>query len=653
MISVITPGSEKQEPYAMSRILFVNMPWSAVHIPSLGLALLTSILEQRGVKTSTYYANLDFSEMLYGHLATFQTNDASEPGSTVRLNQFLTQEYYSRELVDEYIFSSSADDENSVRDRAFWNLFSESRENRESVPLWLEARKLVPAFLDHCVEEIKRRGCKIVGFTSMFGQNAASLALAKRIKHKIPESVVVFGGANCQDDMGKAILRNYTQVDFVVTGEAENALPSLIGCIEQGLSPSHIRGVLWRDQDGTDNYGGDAVPFADLDSLPFPNYDSYFAALEQITYRSDVHPTVFLEQSRGCWWGQKHHCTFCGLNSFGMAYRNKSDERCVQELRQFCATYPTRTVHYADNILDMKKFDGFLGQVRDSDLDVSLFFEIKSNVSKKKLKALSDAGTYSVQPGIENFSDSVLKEMRKGVTGLQNVQCLKWCKQYGIEATWNLLYGFPGETKADFATNLEILKSITHLDRPQCVDKIIMQRFSPNHDQAAALGFANVRPQQAYGFVYDLPEKELEQICYAFDFDYAASPDIAAELDDLKDFERQWSQCDDPGTITCMNLSDGGSLIVDTRFNIGRNIVRLNPVENMILRFLDRIRPLTAIVALANEQGVNKAEATIFIQLLQQQRFVLSERERFLSVIPLPDVPETKQLNAANQGRPY
>ena len=578
--------------------------------------------------------------MLYEHFATSPTGFEFGPGSSIRLMQFLTQEHYSRDLVDEYIFSSSANDENIARDQAFWGLFSECDESRESVPLWQEARKLVPAFLDRCMEEIRRRDCRIVGFTSMFGQNAASLALAKRIKHELPENVVVFGGANCQGNMGKAILRNFTQVDFVVTGEAENALPTLVGCIEQGLSPSHIRGVLWRDRDGSDQYGGDAVPFADLDSLPLPNYQSYFAALEQIAYRKDVHPTVFLEQSRGCWWGQKHHCTFCGLNSFGMAYRNKSDDRCVDELSQFCATYPTRTVHYADNILDMKKFDGFLRQVRDSDLDVSLFFEIKSNVSKDKLKALSDAGTYSVQPGIENFSDSVLKEMRKGVTGLQNVQCLKWCKQFGIDALWNVLYGFPGETKADFVTNLEVMKSITHLDRPQCVDKIIMQRFSPNYDRAADLGFTKVRPQWAYEYVYDLPETELELICYAFDFDYAAPPDIAAELEDLKAFEREWSQCDDAGTITCMSLKDGGAMIVDTRFNIGQNIVRLNAVEVEILRFLDRIRPLKAIVALANESGVSEPGVRSLIQSLEQQRFVISEQERFLSVIPFPENTE-------------
>ncbi len=36
------------------------------------------------------------------------------------------------------------------------------------------------------------------------------------------------------------------------------------------------------------------------------------------------------ETSRGCWWGQKKHCTFCGLNPLGMNYRAKSPERAVE-----------------------------------------------------------------------------------------------------------------------------------------------------------------------------------------------------------------------------------------------------------------------------------------------------------------------------------
>ena len=46
----------------------------------------------------------------------------------------------------------------------------------------------------------------------------------------------------------------------------------------------------------------------------------------------DWQPSVFVETSRGCWWGERMHCTFCGLNGATMAYRSKSAPRALAEL---------------------------------------------------------------------------------------------------------------------------------------------------------------------------------------------------------------------------------------------------------------------------------------------------------------------------------
>ena len=40
--------------------------------------------------------------------------------------------------------------------------------------------------------------------------------------------------------------------------------------------------------------------------------------------------------------------------------------------------------------------------------------------------------------------------MKKGVSGLQNIQLLKWCKEIGVEPLWNFLLGFPGESPDDY-----------------------------------------------------------------------------------------------------------------------------------------------------------------------------------------------------------
>ena len=104
-----------------------------------------------------------------------------------------------------------------------------------------------------------------------------------------------------------------------------------------------------------------------------------------------------------------------------------------------------------DNILDMRYFRDVLPQLRERQLGLTLFYETKANLTKEQVKLLRDAGVLAIQPGVESLSTHVLQLMRKGVTALQNIQLLKWCRQYGVTVAWNLLYGFPGETAADYA----------------------------------------------------------------------------------------------------------------------------------------------------------------------------------------------------------
>ena len=59
------------------------------------------------------------------------------------------------------------------------------------------------------------------------------------------------------------------------------------------------------------------------------------------------------ESARGCWWGQKHHCVFCGLNGSTMRFRAKSPDRVFAELVHQARRYRSFRFEAVDNILDM------------------------------------------------------------------------------------------------------------------------------------------------------------------------------------------------------------------------------------------------------------------------------------------------------------
>lgn len=213
----------------------------------------------------------------------------------------------------------------------------------------------------------------------------------------------------------------------------------------------------------------DSPRLSALDGLPHPDYRDYFEAIgrhdrERVLGRTPV--KLPIEFSRGCWWGEKHHCTFCGLNALGMGYRAKSAERALDELAGLLRDYPAVHVEAVDNILDMKYISSLVPELAARHWDVHIFFEVKANLTREQLAGLRSAGIMRIQPGIESLSSAVLDLMRKGSSKLLNIRLLKWAGYYGIGVAWNLLTGFPGETDDDYRRQAELMPLLHHLEPP-------------------------------------------------------------------------------------------------------------------------------------------------------------------------------------------
>jgi ribosomal peptide maturation radical SAM protein 1 len=240
----------------------------------------------------------------------------------------------------------------------------------------------------------------------------------------------------------------------------------------------------------------------DMDALPFPDYSEYMAQFRASRHHSGWEPQLLFESSRGCWWGEKAHCTFCGLNGSTMTYRSKSADRVLEELEHFADRYPGHHVQVVDNIIEMGYFKDLLPRLAERRLRLDLFYETKANLKKDHVRTLAQANIRTIQPGIESLSDAVLTLMRKGVTWLQNVQLLKWCKELGVHPYWNLLWGFPGEPPAEYTRMAKVIPLLTHLPAPRGTYGLRLDRFSPNFNESARLGFTHVRPIDSYRHVY-------------------------------------------------------------------------------------------------------------------------------------------------------
>src|SRR5262249_43548997 len=156
--------------------------------------------------------------------------------------------------------------------------------------------------------------------------------------------------------------------------------------------------------------------------------------------------SLLIETAKGCWWGERSHCVFCSLNDQTIAFRAKSPERVLSEMRDQSRRYRSLSFRAVDSIFDDAFFSGLLPRLEGYDFD--LYFESKANLTEPQLEAMARAGVREFLVGIDSLSSGVLKLMRKGGTALQNVQLLKWARRHGIRTEWALLYRCPGETRA-------------------------------------------------------------------------------------------------------------------------------------------------------------------------------------------------------------
>ena len=544
-------------------VLLVSMPFGPLFSPSLGLSLLQPQVQARGLSCRCEYFTLDFGERIGEALYSKITSQ----------NRTM-----ARAFVGEWIFSHALFDWDAAHDERYvsdvllkppaWLGRNPTRlPSRSDLRAILKARDEAAAFVDWCADRVVEAQPKIVGFTTVFQQHLASLALAKRLKARLPGVFIVMGGANCEATMGVETVRQFSYVDAVVSGEADHVFAEMATRVIRGESIADIPGVITQAS-VAGPIGSGPAPTApavlDLDALPYPDFSNFFAQFARSGFARDWQPSVFVETSRGCWWGERMHCTFCGLNGATMAFRSKSAPRALAELTHLATSHPGCDIQVVDNILDLKYFKTLLPELAARKLNVSLFYETKSNLKKDQVRLLRDAGVMTIQPGIESFSDRVLKQMKKGVTGLQNIQLLKWCKEMGIHPIWNFLIGFPRESPDDYFAMADLSVLVCHLPRPSGVSVIRLDRFSPNFNEAGQLGFTKLRPLPFYEFLYDLPETARHNLAYYFAYDYKVPQAVARYADPLVRSVHAWKTTWRHAELVSVDIDDR-LFVFDTR----------------------------------------------------------------------------------------
>ena len=560
-----------------SGVFLASLPLSSASYPSLGLGLLKSALTKLGIPCCVRYFSLDYIQ------------DAG-----IKTFECLSDTQYHTALVGEWVFAEAAnggaEQFDAADSRYLGEVFRPMCPEREFVSrllLVLAAREKAAAFIDRCVGEVDWSQYEILGISSSFQQNMASLAFARRVKAQFPHIFIVFGGANCQGDMGIELHRRYGFIDAVCLGEGDVVFPELVRRHLAGESATDLPGVVVRGSDASTTIPAKEVEqVEDLDGLPYPDLSDFYAQRRLLPLASRYPSAVVFETARGCWWGAKHHCTFCGLNGRMMAYRSKSQARAYEELAHLVASYGHEVVN-ADAILDMQYFKEFLPRLAAEGPAIRMFWQMKANLRPDHVELLARAGVTRIQPGIEALDSELLKLMKKGCTMLQNVQILKLAAESGLSVIWNLLYGFPGEAAEAYKRSAHIMPKLRHLQPPSGAGRVLADRFSPYFQRPESFG-VRLEPASAYCFIYPFDEASVRRLAYHFDMHSGALDCIAEIAAPMLAEQRMWSEHHTQSALYCEDQDDA-LIVTDQRWGWDQVVRRFEGAEAEVLRQAWRI----------------------------------------------------------------
>jgi len=624
-------------------VLFAVLPFAWVSQPVLAVSILKAAAERARFSAAVRYFNLGFTERI-----------------GVELYRQIIMSWGVRPLIGDWIFAESLFGDRLPSPRQYLaHLMAtyhvpeiEIPENGGRRPgmtasryfakhVWpgiLEARKLAPEFVEQWADEIRALEPRVVGFSSTWLQACSCLAVARRLKMSPRPPMIIVGGPNCHRELGWHWLRCFPWIDYVCTGEGEEVFPELLRQVLRAGQTQPIPGILGRQDRGV------SLPplLRDLDQSPVPDHSDYFQQLARSGLASEGRlPDLPLESSRGCWWGEKCQCTFCGDPPNGIAYRSKSAARVLAEIKAFAQAYRFRHFNSVDEALDKKHIGTVFARLAKSRSTPPFVCQVRADLSRAELRTLQAGGVTFLAPGIESLSTAVLRLMRKGTTALGNLQFLRWCEEIGIKTIelWRILYGIPGEPPSEYPRMAKLVPLLTHLSPPDSVLQINLLRFSPYGLHPQPFGLTHVRPWPTYPFVYPLGRKKLEGIAYDFHFDYADGRRPVEYTRSLRRQVDQWTKLwkTPDGSHPRLDLRTAGAdvMITDTRPCATRRTHRLSGLKAEIYRECDSVQSLATLLKKFGSQA-SEAAVQESLKTLVANKLLIEDDGRYLSLALMP-----------------
>jgi anaerobic magnesium-protoporphyrin IX monomethyl ester cyclase len=286
---------------------------------------------------------------------------------------------------------------------------------------------------------------------------SGAIEVATMVKSQTPWLPIIFGGWHPSLLPDETLSESF--VDMVVRGQGELTIVEVARALAQNKPLGSIAGLSWKNKgQRTHNVDRKVEP---LDALPLPafdltNFDEYekMTGIRKLAYATSV----------GC----PYACNYCtDMVFYKRRFNALSADRTVAEMLDLVTRYRIDEVALLDSNfpVQLPRALEIARGILDSGVKFNWTFQASTDflcrMSEDDVRLLGASGVSHMGFGTESTSESVLKLMNKRHQRVDEMyETARKAQLGGIRVTFNLIFGYPGETETDRIITFQTMSDI-------------------------------------------------------------------------------------------------------------------------------------------------------------------------------------------------
>jgi radical SAM superfamily enzyme YgiQ (UPF0313 family) len=295
---------------------------------------------------------------------------------------------------------------------------------------------------------IQREAPDIIGFYTLTQNYYATEFLLRAAKAIHPDAKTWVGGPHVTYTVEETLRSGF---DIVFVFEAEQSVVQAADCLLRGKGKlQNVNGIAYL-QDHQVIKTPPRPREKTLDSLPYPARDLF--PMHQ--YRR---PGTIMS-SRGC----PLKCIFCIASNFEDAYRYRSPENVMGEVREMYEKWGVNDFYFIDNVFTTHRARArrIADLIRESALPIGWYCVSRVDyVTPALMQHLASAGCYRIELGVESADMSVIETLKKHIKIEQVHRACDIILSFGMQPMFTFQVGHPNDTRETIAATLDLASSL-------------------------------------------------------------------------------------------------------------------------------------------------------------------------------------------------